>query len=180
MAQKKKGKKNSTELSKQNIGNAGEYYIAFQLSLHNFITTITLGRAEKFDILTLSPSNQHVKLSIKTTQRTDSISFPLSKKDELGASDDFFYAFVKFREENDPDWWIIPSKRVNAVLQNASEIYFNTMTQKDGSKHNDKGIRRLDFVPGGKRGKSKRLEMYDQDWVKELESYYKNIKQLLE
>ncbi len=36
-------------MQKQNIGNSGEYYIASRLSALDFIATITLGRAEKYE-----------------------------------------------------------------------------------------------------------------------------------
>ena len=39
------------KVAKQNIGNAGEYYIAYLLSASNCIVTVTLGRAEGFDLL---------------------------------------------------------------------------------------------------------------------------------
>ena len=40
-----------------NIGNAGEYFIASILSSRGYITTITLGRAESYDILAIRPSD---------------------------------------------------------------------------------------------------------------------------
>lgn len=50
----------------QNIANAGEYYIASILSTNGFTTTITLGRAEKFDIIAISPKGRTIKLQVKT------------------------------------------------------------------------------------------------------------------
>ena len=38
----------NNKVQKQNVGNAGEYYIAARLSALNFTATITLGRAEKY------------------------------------------------------------------------------------------------------------------------------------
>jgi hypothetical protein len=35
------------KMQKQNIGNAGEYYLAARLSAEDFTVTITLGRAGK-------------------------------------------------------------------------------------------------------------------------------------
>jgi len=40
---------------KNNIGNAGEYYIASILSSKGYVTTITLGRAEAYDIIAIRP-----------------------------------------------------------------------------------------------------------------------------
>jgi hypothetical protein len=124
-------KSKDNKVQKQNVGNAGEYYIAARLSALNFITTITLGRAEKYDILALSPKGKLIKLSVKTTQIKNAIGFPLSAKDELGAINDFYYAFVKLNNfESEPDFWIIPSKIVCPLIKN-------------GLKHQEKIIRSI-------------------------------------
>ncbi|NCD03967.1 MAG: hypothetical protein EOM00_13440 [Clostridia bacterium] len=156
-------------MDKQNIGNAGEYYIASVLSANNFIATITLGRAEAYDILCVSPSGNTYKVSVKT--RYDEIyNFPLNIKNESLEADDFFYAFVILKKfENTPDFWIIPSKRVAEVLKNTSKRYFLTK-KKDGGDRNDVGLRKLDFkVPTQKK------KLYDDGWEEELTMYYKNF-----
>ena len=92
---------------KQNVGNAGEYYIAARLSALNFTATITLGRAEKYDILALSPNGRLIKISVKATQVESATDFSLSAKDEEGATEDFYYAFVKLNGfVKEPDFWI--------------------------------------------------------------------------
>lgn len=50
------------KLQKQNVGNAGEYLIASRLSALDYTVTITLGRAEKYDILALSPKGKLIKI----------------------------------------------------------------------------------------------------------------------
>jgi len=52
--------------NRNNIGNAGEYYVAHILSSRNYITTITLGRAEKYDILAVAPNKKTIKIQVKT------------------------------------------------------------------------------------------------------------------
>ena len=52
--------------NKNNVWNAWEYYMAARLSAENFIATITLGRAERYDILAVSPKWRTVKISVKT------------------------------------------------------------------------------------------------------------------
>lgn len=162
------------KIGKQNIGNAGEYYIASRLSADNFIATITLGRAEKYDILTVTPKGKTIKISVKARFRSDVQRFPLSKKDELGGSEDFYYAFVRLNEfKNEPDFWIIPSIRVNAVLSKSSHIYFNKKLRRDGKKHLDVGLRNLWIqINTTSRG------LFPNKWEEEVKKYYKNIKQL--
>lgn len=161
------------KIGKQNIGNAGEYYIASRLSAENFIATITLGRAEKYDILAVNPTGKTIKLSVKTRfEKVD--RFPLSKKDEIGGADDFYYAFILLNKfVNEPDFWIIPSKRVNEILSQAAEDYYFHKVRQDGEKHNDVGIRNLWL----KINKTNR-DTYPKDWEQELKKYEKNIDQL--
>ena len=59
-------KKENFKVSKQNIGNAGEYFLASYLSANNFIVTITLGRAETYDIIAVNPRGKTFKISVKS------------------------------------------------------------------------------------------------------------------
>ena len=118
-------------IQKQNVGNAGEYYIAARLSALNFTATITLGRAERYDILALGPEGRLVKLSVKATQVENAKDFPLSKKDEEGAADDFYYAFVKLNGfAVEPEFWIIPSTVVCPLIREAHKRYLITPGRK--------------------------------------------------
>ena len=107
----------------------------------------------------------------------NSKGFPLRAKDESGGSDDFYYAFVKLKPVGEePDFWIIPSKKINEVLGNASRKYFNTLKNRKGESYNDVGIRRLDFDLGIDIVREK---LYDPGWIAELKGYYKNLDQLI-
>jgi hypothetical protein len=156
------------KIQKQNVGNAGEYYVASRLSAMDFTATLTLGRAEKYDILALSPTGRVVKISVKTTQRDDAKDFPLSNKDEVGASDDFFYIFVILNKfEKEPDFWVIPSKVVNSTICGSHKKFL-----AKGGK--DTSIRLLPI----KLTKGAKL-LHQEGWEEEVLTYYKNLKQLL-
>ena len=161
-------------IQKQNIGNAGEYYIASRLSMLDFTTTITLGRAEKYDILALSPKGKLIKISVKTTQLEKTRGFPLSIKDEIGYSNDFYYAFVKLNKfEKEPDFWIIPSEIVCPLIKNAHKKWGDT-PGKNNRKHGTSAIRWLPFEV---RGADEIY--YPKEWDNEIKQYYKNTEQLL-
>lgn len=163
-----------TQIQKQNIGNAGEYYIASRLSAENFVATITLGRAEKYDILAINPKGKTIKISVKTRFDEDNVRrFPLSEKDELGASDDFFYAFVKLNRFNkEPDFWIIPSKIVSKLIADSHRFYLSQLG-KNGQRHQDSKLRNL-WIKGGYTTK----ETYPKKWESMLKGFYKNLEQL--
>jgi hypothetical protein len=162
------------EIQKQNIGNAGEYYIASRLSAENFVATITLGRAEKYDILTINPKGKTLKISVKTRFAEENVRrFPLSEKDELGASGDFFYAFVKLNKFNkEPDFWIIPSKIVSKIVADSHHYYIN-QKGRNGEMHNDSKLRNLWIEDSASVDRT-----YPKRWRSMLRGYYKNIEQL--
>ena len=127
------------KIQKQNVSNAGEYYVAARLSALDFTVTVTLGRAEKYDILACKNSNGKVyKFSVKTTQLENAKKFMLSVKDEDGESDDFYYVFVRLSKDfsKEPDFWIIPSKIVCRLIKEASKKWMDG-SGRNGKKHSD-------------------------------------------
>lgn len=158
-------------IQKQNVGNAGEYYVASRLSALDYTVTITLGRAEKYDLLALSPSGRLIKVSVKTTQVSDAQSFPLSDKDTEGQSDDFFYVFVRLNDFLlEPDCWVIPSNVVCPLLKYSHEYYLNTLGKK-GQKHGESAMRKLPVIVRP----SQNLEY--PGWDLKIAGYYKNFSQ---
>ena len=148
--------------------------MASRLSAENFITTITLGRAERYDILAINPRGKAIKISVKSRFDLNIQRFPLSDKDENGGTDDFYYAFVRLNEfKKDPDFWIVPSKVVNKILLKSSHIYFGEKLRRDGEKHKDVGLRNF-WLEITKTSK----DLYPKNWENDLNKYYKNIRQL--
>ena len=161
------------EIQKQNIGNAGEYYIASRLSAENFIATITLGRAENYDILALSPKNRSIKISVKTRLKKEASAFTLSNKAEKHHDKDFYYILVRLYEfKKEPEFWVIPSKRVCEVITESHRKWLSTPGKK-GQKRNDTSMRKIPIVL-----RESERQLYPKDWEEELEGYYKNLRQL--
>lgn len=162
------------KIQKQNVGNAGEYYVASRLSALNFTVTITLGRAERYDILALSPKGKLFKLSIKTTQLENARDFPLSAKDENGKADDFYYVFVKLNGfRKDPDFWVIPSKVVCPLIKEADKRWLRKPGRND-TTHKGSTMRTL---PVDVRESQK--DLFPENWNTEVKRYYKNFGPLL-
>ena len=170
----RKQKSRKRKIQKQNIGNAGEYYIAARLSALDFITTITLGRTEKYDILALSPKGKLFKISVKTRQEEKAKEFPLGIKDEKGKSKDFYYAFVKLNKfEEDPDFWIIPSQVVCPLIKKAHKRWSAAPGRNNRKHDKESSLRILPIVPT-----ELQKQIYPKDWDKEVGRYYKNLDQL--
>jgi hypothetical protein len=130
-----------------NIGNAGEYFIASILSSRGYTTTITLGRAETYDIIAIKPDGKTIKIQVKTAWHDNNV-FRLSEKD--GKQDrhlDYFYAFVTLKE-NKKQWeyYIVPAKIVAKLVNETHESWLKCLGKK-GQKHNDSNIRLFQSKP---------------------------------
>lgn len=148
--------------SKQNIGNAGEYYIAAVLSARNFVTTITLGRNEKYDILAVNPKGSAVKISVKAALQNTK-RFMLTSKADTERDKDLFYAFVALKEfKEEPDFWIVPSDIISKVVSIAHKKWFKT-PGKHG-RHHRTSIRSF-FAHD--------IKFYPKKWGDRVNSYYK-------
>jgi hypothetical protein len=113
-----KGQKDEAKPDNNNIGNAGEYYIASILSSKGYVTTITLGRAEAYDLIAISPKGKTVKIQVKTAWHDNNL-FRLSPKDEKDK--DCFYAFVTLKENKKPwEYYMVPS---DIVAKSVSEAH---------------------------------------------------------
>ena len=123
-----------------NIGNAGEYFIASILSSKGYVATITLGRAEAYDIIAIRPDGKTIKIQVKTAWYDNKV-FRLSPKDEIEKNTEYFYAFVTLKEnKSNWDYYIVPSKIVARSVREATELWLKTPGMK-GQKHNDSTVR---------------------------------------
>lgn len=153
------------KISKQNMGNAGEFYIAYLLSSMNYVVMITLGRNEGYDLVALNPSGKSYRISVKTRKPKTKKSFPLRDKDGIFKGNDFYYAFVRLNNfEDEPDYWIVPSRVVSEVVKNSHESYLKE-PNKEGGKHQDSKIRTF-WVANSR--------YYPENWGEEIKKYYKN------
>jgi len=123
-----------------NIGNAGEYFIASVLSSKGYIVTITLGRAEAYDIIAIRPDGKTIKIQVKTAWY-DNNYFRLSLKDTKERDMDYFYAFVTLKENKKPwEYFIVPAKIVSKSVEEAHNFWLSCPGKK-GQKHNENPVR---------------------------------------
>jgi len=147
-----------------NIGNAGEYFIASILSSRGYITTITLGRAEAYDIIAIRPDGKTIKIQVKTAWYNNHV-FRLSPKDEIDKDTEYYYAFVTLKENKESwDYFIVPAKIVAQSVRESHQKWLAT-PGKRGQKHNDNTVRLFRSKPS----------KYCPSWfTQELIDSYKN------
>jgi len=159
----------STKANRQNVGNAGEFYIAYLLSARDCVVTVTLGRNEGFDLMVVNPKGNMLKISVKTSQ-TKTRTFLLNKKAENIKDPDLFYALTKITDIYNPEYWIVPSKVVADVLKSSHQIFLG-MPGKGGKVHKDSTMRT--FFLGDN-------QYCPNDWGNTVKIYERNIKLILE
>jgi PD-(D/E)XK endonuclease len=130
-----------------NIGNAGEYFIASILSSRGYVTTITLGRAEAYDIISIRPDGKTIKIQVKTAWHDNHV-FRLSEKDGNEERNlDYFYAFVTLKENKKLwEYYIVPAKIVAKSVRETHKFWLNSLG-KNGQKHNDTKMRLFEAKP---------------------------------
>lgn len=155
--------------SKQNVGNAGEYFISALLSAKDFVVTITLGRNIGYDLLVENPNGFALKISVKTAISHKASDFLLSNKSDQLRDINLFYAFIRLNNfETMPDYWIVPAKEVAEVLTYSYKKWLST-PKRNGDKHKDTTMRAFYVVEN---------QYVPKDWIKKVEKFKGNIKTL--
>lgn len=143
-----------------NIWNAWEYYIAARLSAEDFIATITLGRAERYDIIAVSPTWRTVKISVKTRydiKQSPNI-FRLSQKDENKSDENSFYAFVRLKKfASEPDFRIVPAPLVAKLAKESHQAWLKWKNTRKDTTMRTFSLRKIEWYPSNRE---KEIEKY--------------------
>jgi hypothetical protein len=96
----------------------------------------------------------------------------MQEKDETGGQPNVYYFFVRLNEgKRPPDFWVIPSSRVNSIVSTYRKIWEQEQNLKSTNKTE---MRRLCVrIP-------ERMKKYFPNVDnKEMDSYYKNLEPIL-
>ncbi|MCK4382796.1 MAG: hypothetical protein KAW66_05825 [Candidatus Lokiarchaeota archaeon] len=156
-------------ISKNDVGIAGEFYIAHVLAKHGFKVNVSLGRTEGFDLFVQNPNGINITVSVKTRYSDKSKEIILNKKAETLINESLFYAFVRLNmPDGIPEFWIVPSSVVATVIEESDKVWMKK-PKKDGSAHKETKMRV--FALGTHR-------IYPDDWAEQLEHFKSNIEPL--
>lgn len=143
--------KQKLNLETVQIGVAGEYYAAAELSRRGIIASITLRNSRGVDIVaTNSSATKSVSIQVKTNSE-GLAGWQLGSKADAYCAENLFYIFVILRPLGQrPDFYVAPS---NEVAEWTSNHYRELMARpkRDGTRRKD--VRRLIFAD--KEGKYK-------------------------
>lgn len=151
------------EISKGQIGLAGEFAVLSQLALRGYDANMTLGNAKSVDILLSHPETKTMnKLEVKThfdnnSYRSTDFGFVeshwrMTGKHESIIDPTLFYCFVSIAKTTHSfDFYIIPSVIVAKFIRESHRYWLG-----GDSKRNDSQMRSFML---GKRGESYKIDM---------------------
>ena len=135
---KKISKDNVSKNNKNLIGNSGEFFVAAELSRRGLTANVLLGNSEAVDILALNVnSNNNYSIQVKTISNKQK-HWPLNKKNEKLIKNNLYYVFVRIIDFNNPEFYIVPSKKVANEITNSHKKWLggdgkNSKTHKDNT-----------------------------------------------
>lgn len=157
------------EISSNNIGISGEFYIAHILAKKGFKVNVSLGRTEGFDLFVQNPLGTNITISVKSTLSSKKKNILMNEKAETFIGEYLYYAFVRLNAPDGvPDFWIVPSKVVAEVIKESHLIWLKETT-KNGEPHKDNPNRGFSLI---------QRHGFPNDWEKQLESFKSNMKSL--
>lgn len=129
------------KLSKWLTWIAGEYFVAWELSLRWYMASITLRNNDSIDIhASKLESGKTFSIQVKTNQNQKR-SWILSKKSETISHTNMFYIFVCLKDWSlRPDYFIVPSYIVANFTKVTYWEWFNT-PWKNWIKRQDTNMR---------------------------------------
>lgn len=158
-----------TPISKNDVGIAGEFYMAHILAKYGFKVNVSLGRTEGFDLFVKNPNGELLTVSVKTTYSNEAIEIIMNKKSETLIEESLFYAFVRLNmPDGEPEFWIVPSGIVAKAMIDSDKVWMDK-PKRDGTPHKESPMRL--FALGNHR-------LYPTDWKNQMEGYKSNIELL--
>ncbi|MCI5778860.1 MAG: hypothetical protein MR051_03440 [Lentisphaeria bacterium] len=130
----------------QFIGTAGQFYVAYRLSVYEINAAITLGNAPSVDLMASSADGRRtISIQVKTSRNayrynrygSEGYEWDVNKGVIGKYHESFWYAFVNLQEEKekkcDPEVFFVPSRWVAEFVKPdwSRYMYFLPMTVKE-------------------------------------------------
>jgi hypothetical protein len=138
-----------SELLQVQVRSIGEHYVVARLTTIGFIVGLAPENTKAVDIIAMSGDgkrNFQIQVKTRTAGRSADNGWMMSEKHESIATDNLYYVFVSLPEEwtdrEQPSTYIIPSKKVAAILKQSHRDW-KTTPGKKGQKRNDTKMRRI-------------------------------------
>ena len=138
-----------TELLQAQVRSIGEHYVVARLTTLGFIVVLAPENTKAVDIIAMSPDgkkNFQIQVKTRTEGRSADKGWMMNEKHEAIATDNLYYIFVtlpeKWTDQEQPTTFIIPSKKVAAILKQSHKDWKSSLGRR-GQKRNDTKMRRI-------------------------------------
>jgi len=122
------------------VGIAGEYLVAAELSRRGYVATLTLRNTRGIDILASnSDATISVGIQVKTAYGVRPV-WMMHKKAEADLAENLFYVFVCLPPEGSATFYVVP-RRVVAKYVRESHAEFLKTPGRQGQAHKDTDMR---------------------------------------
>jgi len=137
------------KLSGAQVRAAGEHYVMARLIALGFIAGLAPENTKSVDIVAVSEDGKksfQIQVKTRTKGRSSDEGWHMQQKHESVVNENLFYAFValpcNWSDNNQPETFIIPSKKVALILKQSHEDWLRTLGAR-GQKRNDTKLRRI-------------------------------------
>jgi Holliday junction resolvase-like predicted endonuclease len=132
-----------SDLSKGLVGTAGEYLVAGELSRRGYIASLTLRNARGIDILVSDEeAKRSVGIQVKTKQGGGREWILSQKIEKMDLAKNLFFVFVNLNGLGDPEYFVIPRKRVADYASSRHSRWLSTPGVR-GQQRKDSPIRKF-------------------------------------
>ena len=126
-----------SQISKNQIGLAGEFAVLSQLSLRGFDANLTLGNTKGVDILVSHPDTDSMyRLEVKTHHNNNlyksedfgyiEAHWRMADKHEINVDPKLYYCFVSItKDTNSFDFYVVPSNVVAKFIQESHKYWLS-------------------------------------------------------
>lgn len=104
------------------VGIAGVHFVVGELARRGWIALPTIRNTRGIDVLA-TKENKDIQIQVKT--RNNSIRWPLTSRAEKLDNKNLFYVFVNLRENEAPEYFIIPSNVVSEYVTRTHKLFLD-------------------------------------------------------
>lgn len=140
------------DLLSSQVRAIGEHYVIARLISYGFIAGLAPENTKNIDIIAISEdgkTNLQIKVKTRTIGRSSDKGWHMQEKHESIIKDNLFYVFVAipltWTDHNQPETFIIPSKKVASILRKSHEDWLKTPGVKGQKRQNTKMRRILPY-----------------------------------
>ena len=140
------------------IGIAGEFFVAAELTRKGYVASLTGKNTKAIDILVSNKDgSKSVAIQVKTSDSKKFDRWVMTESVEKVFSDNLWYVFVNMRENDMPDYYIVPSTYVAKKVRDDYLEWLHT-PGKNGHIRRETTMRTFTFANDNER------EYYKNKW----------------